>query len=496
MIRRLLSIIMLCSVCVAGVYAASGRCGKNLTWKLQKGVLTISGHGDMYDLKEDHPFGNKFKTLVVEDGVTSLARGLCRECLDLRAVELPGSLRTINAYAFADCENLTEVRIPYGVEYIGERAFMNCVSFIQVEIPMSVKTIGKEAFAGCANLVKASISQSVEKIGKKAFEGCKLLSTLTELPPYVNAQTFYDYGLNRSAVNNYYTRKEEIAARFGNSSGSQQPEEPAGKQLQPSDIDLDIPLTGKSNPNTFVVIIANEHYGKLPDVPFAVNDGNTFALYCKRTLGVPEKNILHYSDASYGSMREAMSDLRLINDVVGDNMRLIFYYAGHGSPDDATLEPFLIPVDAPRVNKDVCVSLAQLYREIGEMRLKSATVFLDACFSGGSRDGGMMLADKGARGVARVPKAQALPGNMAVFSATDKEQTALPYAEKNHGMFTYHLLKRLKETGGEASLSDLRDYLSENVSRDSATVNRKEQTPTVNISAQAASTWDSWKLND
>lgn len=492
--KRLLSILFLLTVCVASLSAESGRCGKKLTWKLQKGTLTISGTGSMYDLKEDHPFGTKVKALVVEDGVTTLAKGMMRDCIELRTVELPASLTQIGDYAFAGCINLTEARIPYGVEKIGDRAFMDCSSFIEVEIPMTVRSIGKEAFTGCSSLIQASISQAVETIGKKAFDGCKALATLKELPPYVNANNFYDYGLNRSAVNNYYARKEEIAARFGNASGQKQPE--AETILQPSDVDMDIPMAMHQNPNTFAVIISNEHYGKLPDVPFAVNDGNTFALYCKRTLGIPEKNILQYRDATYGSMREAFSDLRLINDVVGENMRLIFYYAGHGAPDDATLEPYLIPVDAPRVNKDVCVPLAQIYRQIGEMNLRSATVFLDACFSGASRDGSMMLADKGARGLARVPKPQGLTGRIAVFSATSNEQTALPYAEKNHGMFTYHLLKRLKETGGEASLSDLRDYLSENVSRDSATVNRKEQTPTVNVSGEVASSWDSWKLNN
>ena len=239
--------------------------------------------------------------------------------------------------------------------------------------------------------------------------------------------------------------------------------------------------------------IANENYGKLSNVPFAVNDGNTFARYCQRTLGVPTKNILQYNDASYGSIREALSDIRLINDVMGNDMKLIVYYAGHGAPDDATLEPYLIPVDAARVNKDVCIPMAQFYQEIGSMKLKSATVFLDACFSGATRDGNMVIA---ARGIARVPKKQGLKGRVAVLSATSDDQTALPYNEKGHGMFTYYLLKCLKETKGEASLQDIKEYVTDNVKRNSSIVNRKEQTPTFNVSTEASSQWNAWKLNN
>lgn len=292
---------------------------------------------------------------------------------------------------------------------------------------------------------------------------------------------------------NYWDRKEEIAARFGNASGFLSDSKSQTTTMEPADVDLEIPYTGINNANTFALIIANENYGKLSNVPFAVNDGNTFARYCQRTLGVPTKNILQYNDASYGSIREALSDIRLINDVVGNDMKLIVYYAGHGAPDDATLEPYLIPVDAARVNKDVCIPMAQFYQEIGSMKLKSATVFLDACFSGATRDGNMVIA---ARGIARVPKKQGLKGRVAVLSATSDDQTALPYNEKGHGMFTYYLLKCLKETKGEASLQDIKEYVTDNVKRNSSIVNRKEQTPTFNVSTEASSQWNAWKLNN
>ena len=126
------------------------------------------------------------------------------------------------------------------------------------------------------------------------------------------------------------------------------------------------------------------------------------------------------------------------------------------------------------------------------MKLSSCTVFLDACFSGATAT---TICFASARGIARVPKAQSLGGNIAVLSATSDKQTALPYNEKSHGMFTYFLLKRLQETKGEVTLQDLKEYVSEQVARNSSIINRKDQNPTFTVSSGASSAWDQWKLN-
>ena len=494
--KRILTLSLLVALCASAIWAASGKAGKNVRWELSDGVLTISGTGPMKNYGKDRPFReDRVTKLIVEEGVTTISNNLCRDCANLIVAELPGSLTHIGENAFLNCENLSEIRIPFGTETIAQSAFQNCKTFIEIELPISIKAIGQNALAGCENMTTARLSQSIEAIGKDSFKGCKLLAELTDLPAYVTTSTFAEYGLNRAAVKKHWDRKEELAAKYGNASGSdiQTKSVASTAKVEPSDVDLNIPFTGKTNNNTFAVIIANENYGKLSNVPFALNDGNTFALYCKRTLGIPEKNILQFNDATYGAMKAAFSDLRLINDVVGEDMKVIVYYAGHGAPDDATLDPYLVPVDAARVNKDVCVPLASIYRDLGSMKLRSATVFLDACFSGATRDGSMVVA---ARGIARVPKKQGLTGKVAVFCATSEDQTAMPYNEKGHGMFTYFLLKRLQETEGNVSLVDLKDYLNENVARHSTIVNRKDQTPTVLSSPAASAEWDSWKLID
>ena len=494
--KRIITLLFLALTLAVGCYAANGKAGKNVKWELKKGVLTFTGEGPMKNFGKDRPYREDMvESLVVGEGITSIGNNVCRNCEKLMNVELPSTLKEIGKNAFDGCINLSDVRVPFGTEYIGERAFYGCESFIEIELPISIKVIEDEAFANCENIVKARLAQNMESMGAAVFSGCKLLATLSDLPSFVTTSSFASYGLNRAAVKNYWDKKEEIAARFGNSSGSSKANSVSNHtEVAPSDVDLEIPFNTFVNSNTFALIIANENYGKLANVPFALNDGNTFARYCRRTLGLPEQNILQYNDASYGSMREALSDLRLINEAVGEDMKLIVYYAGHGAPDDATLDPYLIPVDASRVNKDVCIPLASFYSELGSMKLKSATVFLDACFSGATREGKMVV--ENARGISRVPKKQGLSGRVAVLSATSGEQTALPYNEKGHGMFTYFLLKRLQETKGDVTLQDLKEYIEDNVKRNSSVINRKDQTPTFTVSAAASSVWDSWKLNE
>lgn len=480
---------------VTAVSASNGNAGKGIKWDLTKGVLTISGKGEMKNFGKERPWiASNVEKLIVEDGITNIGDNLCRDSKNLTQVSLPSSLKLIGNGAFQSCRNLPDIHIPYGVEEIGDRAFYDCNAFIELDLPISVKRIGNEAFAKCSSMTTARLVQGLESLGDKAFEDCRILTNLSGLPDFIDTGNSLQFGLNRAAVKNFLDRKEELAAKYGNASGSNVANKKEYAKPEPSDVDKDIPFTGKDNKNTFALIIANENYGKLANVPYAINDGEAFALYCRRTLGIPEKNILMYKDASYGSMREAFGDLRLINEFAGEDMKVIFYYAGHGAPDDASLEPYLIPVDAGRINRDVCLPLATIYQELGNMKLESAIVFLDACFSGGTREDKMVIAD--ARAIARVPKKQGLTGKVAVLSATSDEQTALPYHEKGHGMFTYYLLKRLQETKGNVTLSDLKDYITKEVSLNSSIVNRKKQTPTFSVSNGASAEWDSWKLNE
>ena len=257
-----------------------------------------------------------------------------------------------------------------------------------------------------------------------------------------------------------------------------------------SDVDVNIPQGRTTRDRTFAVIIANENYTKLSPVAYALNDGKTFGQYCRQTLGLPETNIRYYGDATYGTMLAAMSDIKKIATAYEGDIEVLFYYAGHGAPDEQQ-EAYLMPVDAYGVGSEACYSLARLYKELGGLGARRVTVFLDACFSGSTREGTMLAS---ARGVAIKPRSASPTGNMVVFTAAQGDETALPYRTQGHGLFTYYLLKKLQESEGEVTFGELGDYLTEQVSRRSQVVNRKSQTPAVLVSPSLGATWQTTPL--
>jgi hypothetical protein len=258
-----------------------------------------------------------------------------------------------------------------------------------------------------------------------------------------------------------------------------------------SDVDTDIPTTGGDNSNTFAVIIANENYQEEVKVDYALNDGETFKQYCMKILGLPEKNIHIRKDATLNNMKAEISWLKQVAEAYGGEARLIVFYAGHGIPDEKSGTSYLLPVDGKGTMLETGYSLQKFYEQLGKMPSQGVTVFMDACFSGSQRGDGMLAA---ARGVAIKAKPQAPQGKMVVFSAAQGDETAYPYKEKEHGLFTYYLLKKLKETRGNVSLEELGNYVTTQVKRESIVSNGKSQTPSVSTSSSVSDTWKNLKL--
>ena len=259
------------------------------------------------------------------------------------------------------------------------------------------------------------------------------------------------------------------------------------------EIDKNIPLTSMANTNTFSIIISNENYQEdnVSNVYFAKRDGDIFKEYCLKTLGIPEKNIHYRNDATLNQIR---SELRWVNDIAnafGNEANIIFYYTGHGIPDEKGGESYLLPVDGIPADVQSAYALSELYKQLGTLPVKQVTVFLDACFSGAQRDGNMLVA---AKGVAIKAKAEAPRGNMVVMSASQGDETAYYYKKKRHGLFSYFLLKKLQESKGDVTLGELGEYIKKEVSQYSIVNNGKSQTPSTMASQVLGDSWKNLRL--
>ncbi len=264
-----------------------------------------------------------------------------------------------------------------------------------------------------------------------------------------------------------------------------------------SDVDMDIPETGLVNPNRFALIIGNEDYSSFQlgleseaDVEFAMNDAKAFKIYANKVMGIPEENIILLLNATQMKMNIAIDKMVDIAKSMDGEAEIFFYYAGHGLPHEQTKEPYIIPVDVGGSNIEYAIKLNDLYEKLNKYPSKRVTVFLDACFSGGGRNQGLVSA----RAVKIKPKENDFSGRMVVLSASSGNQTSLPYKEKQHGMFTYYLLKILQQTEGDITYDDLSGYVTKQTTLKSVMVNSKEQNPQVAASPDIVHEWKSWNV--
>jgi hypothetical protein len=263
-----------------------------------------------------------------------------------------------------------------------------------------------------------------------------------------------------------------------------------------SDVDFDVPVNSIVRSNTYALIIGNEDYSTYQpglstevNVDFAANDAKIFKEYCVKTLGIPEKQIKLLINGTSAQMNQAIAWLTNLAKVEEGNAELLFYYSGHGLPDEQTKEGYLIPVDVSGSNANQGVKLNELYAKLNEFPSKKVSVFLDACFSGGARNQGLIAM----KGVKVKPKDNVVNGNMVVLTSSTGEESSGVYREKQHGYMTYFLLKNLQETKGNISYKDLANSVISSVKKETA-LSGKVQTPQLNYSTAVDGTWESWKV--
>lgn len=387
---------------------------------------------------------------------------------------------------------------------------------IQKRRPFDVQVLVQNTGAGSAENANIKISLPENMYCLSTNES----KSLGSLKPG-DAQTItYNLTTNNDYSSAYIPLKFEISERYGKYGQSREVtleinQEIAVKELQieatpfesvrqeitigtlTSAVDKNIPVVAKRYPNRLALIIGNENYNDYQmglsaemNVAFARNDAAIFRQYTEKVLGVEARNIFFITDATSGKMNQEINKVTAILSRMGSDAELIFYYAGHGFPDETTRTPYLMPVDVSAANLSSAIKLGDVYQKLAATGART-TIFLDACFSGGGRESGLLAA----RSVKVRPREDALLGKMVVFSASTGEQSSLPYQKEKHGMFTYFLLKKLQETQGNISLQSLADYLNREVSIESLRENGKEQDPTVLVSPELSDVWGTWQLN-
>lgn len=255
----------------------------------------------------------------------------------------------------------------------------------------------------------------------------------------------------------------QVAARLGGGAVTAPvAASPAAMPAPKTGSDLDELPKAAAPRRAHAVVIGVENYREgLPRADFAAGDARLAAEYFKRVLGVPAENVaLLVDDRATNTDLQKYFERWLPNRVkAGDEVYV--YFSGHGSPNPVTGDSYIVPYDGdPAYLEQTGYPVKKLYDQLAKLPAKRVLVAMDSCFSGA---GGRSVLAKGARPLVTAVAATALPANVTVIAAAAGDQISNSYQEKGHGLFTYYLLKGLKEKG--ADFKAVYGYLKPEVAR-------------------------------
>lgn len=304
------------------------KCGDNLTWLIKDdGTLLISGTGDMYNYDGIHeaPWYIRhveIKSIVLENGVTSIgdyaflgcdtttnvsipdsitsvgnSSFMC--CNSIKRIDIPNSVTHIGHWAFAycrslkwiiisdnvkdidshtftNCTNLVSVKLGYNVESIGNNAFSECDSLESIIIPYGVTTIGNQAFYGCDNLSYIRVPSSVSNIGENAFTN---IDNVYELAVYKNTYA-YQYAMNNKLVCSYGNEPNSVNICNGNISSD-------NYHAVVSSINLNIGESYNFEAIAKLINQNNGYYGSYADFSWSISNSNV--AYITDNIGIARR---------------------------------------------------------------------------------------------------------------------------------------------------------------------------------------------------------------
>lgn len=218
--------------------------------------------------------------------------------------------------------------------------------------------------------------------------------------------------------------------------------------------DVDEPLkTGGSAPAEAAIVIGNEDYAFLPDVPYAKRDALAFYRFLLYTRGLPPGNVRLLDQGANREM--VLGALAEVRERVGADGTVWVYFAGHGAASPSTGERLLLGDDA-RGDLAAFESRGLTVSEIRRAATANgaqAMLVLDTCYTGQGRQGGDLVAGKRFA----VPAWNvAVAERVTEWSAAGPNSWSGPIDEARHGAFTWLVLGALRGWA-DGQLDNVRD---------------------------------------
>lgn len=237
---------------------------------------------------------------------------------------------------------------------------------------------------------------------------------------------------------------------------------------------------GAATADDLALVIGIDRYAELPPASHAERDADAARDFF-RAMGVPDRNIMILKGARATKTGFEKTVEAWLPNNARPGSRAFVYYSGHGAPDPATGDAYLVPYDGdPQYLAQTGFPLKRLYQALGRLKARRIVVMLDSCFSGA---GGRSVLAKGTRPlvgkIMTAPPAESA-GSRLLVTASGPDQISGSDETAGHGLFTKHLLEGLnggaKDAQGRVTLASLYDYLKPRV-EDEARRGNREQAP-------------------
>lgn len=144
--------------------------------------LVLSGEGAIKNVSENYldvpwyEYRGEIKTLIIEEGITSIGDNVFSKMTSLKSVLLPKTLNEIGVAAFSDCPLLEKINLNENIKEISKKTFYNCRNLKEIDCSYII-SFGDYAFYRCSNLTKVSFNMA-KHIGNFSFFACESLSEI------------------------------------------------------------------------------------------------------------------------------------------------------------------------------------------------------------------------------------------------------------------------------------------------------------------------------
>lgn len=158
----------------------SGTCGDNATWRLENGILTISGTGRINIYA--YPWGfdkSLVRSIVINQGITNIGAAAFDGFSNLTSIRIPNSITTIENTAFRGCTSLANIALPNSITSMSNAVFKNCTSLTNITIPNRITDLEANMFENCTSLSSITIPNGVTRLGAGVFYNCTSLRNIT-----------------------------------------------------------------------------------------------------------------------------------------------------------------------------------------------------------------------------------------------------------------------------------------------------------------------------